>query len=83
MYSVGPPDHARDALADAVVLVAECVAPVVYAVLSLGLFLFGIVTSGLGLLLALPWLAASSYAAWKDVFAVDTGGNAPRPPRSA
>ena len=42
-----------------------------YAALSLGLFLFGIVTSGLGLLLALPWLAASSYAAWKDVFAVD------------
>ena len=40
----------------------------VYAALSLGLFLFGIVTSGLGLLLALPWLAASSYAAWKDVF---------------
>jgi uncharacterized membrane protein len=63
---------------------ARNVAPLaLYAVLSLGLFLFGIVTSGLGLLLALPWLAASSYAAWKDVFAVDTGGNAPRPPRSA
>jgi uncharacterized membrane protein len=45
----------------------------IYAGLSLGLFLFGIVTSGLGLLLALPWLAASSYAAWKDVFAVDAG----------
>lgn len=42
----------------------------IYAALSLGLFLFGIATSGLGLLLALPWLAASSYAAWKDVFAV-------------
>jgi len=42
-----------------------------YAGLSLGLFLFGIVTSGLGLLLAAPWLAASSYAAWKDVFAVE------------
>jgi hypothetical protein len=42
----------------------------IYAGLSLGLFLFGIATSGLGLLLALPWLAASSYAAWKDVFAV-------------
>lgn len=42
----------------------------IYAGLSLGLFLFGVVTSGLGLLLALPWLAASSYAAWKDVFAV-------------
>jgi uncharacterized membrane protein len=42
----------------------------IYAGLSLGLFLFGIVTSGLGLLLALPWLAAANYAAWKDVFAV-------------
>jgi len=50
---------------------ARNVAPLaVYAALSLGLFLFGIVTSGLGLLLALPWLAASSYAAWKDVFDV-------------
>jgi len=46
----------------------------VYAALSLGLFLFGLVTSGLGLLLAAPWLAASSYSAWKDVFAVDAGG---------
>jgi len=44
-----------------------------YAALSLGLFLFGLVTSGLGLLLAAPWLAASSYAAWKDVFEVDAG----------
>jgi uncharacterized membrane protein len=42
----------------------------IYAGLSLGLFLFGIVTSGLGLLLALPWLAAANYAAWKDVFGV-------------
>jgi uncharacterized membrane protein len=42
----------------------------VYAALSLGLVLFGFVTSGLGLLLALPWLAASTYAAWKDVFGV-------------
>ena len=49
----------------------------VYAVLSLGLFVFGLVTSGLGLLLAAPWLAASSYAAWKDVFAVDEGRPGP------
>jgi uncharacterized membrane protein len=41
-----------------------------YGALSIGLYLFGVVTSGLGLLLALPWLAASQYAAWKDVFAV-------------
>ena len=48
------------------------VAPLgVYAVLSFGLLLFGVITSGLGLLLVAPWLASSSYAAWKDVFAVD------------
>jgi uncharacterized membrane protein len=51
---------------------ARNIAPLlIYAALSLGLFLFGIVTNGLGLLLALPWLAASSYAAWKDVFGVE------------
>lgn len=50
---------------------ARNVAPLaLYGVLSLGFFLFGVVTSGLGLLLVLPWLAASSYAAWKDVFDV-------------
>jgi uncharacterized membrane protein len=49
----------------------------VYAALSIGLFVFGIVTSGLGLLLALPWLAASSYASWKDVFAVSAQHAAP------
>jgi uncharacterized membrane protein len=41
-----------------------------YASLALLLFLFGIATSGLGLVLVLPWLQASSYAAWKDVFGV-------------
>jgi len=35
------------------------------------LLLFGWATYGLGLVLALPWWAASSYAAWKDIFAVD------------
>jgi hypothetical protein len=49
----------------------------IYAALSIGLFLFGIVTSGLGLLLALPWLGASSYAAWKDVYGVGAAGGAP------
>lgn len=48
------------------------VAPLlVYGVLSLMLLLFGLVTNGVGLLVALPWWAASSYAAWKDVFSVD------------
>ncbi len=44
-----------------------------YGVLSLALLLFGWATFGVGLLLALPWWAASSYAAWKDIFDVDRG----------
>jgi hypothetical protein len=28
----------------------------------------GLATMGIGLLLAFPWIAAASYAAWKDVF---------------
>ena len=32
--------------------------------------MIGLATSGIGLLLALPWSAAASYAAWKDVFGV-------------
>ncbi|HET6801845.1 MAG TPA: hypothetical protein VFI50_04300 [Casimicrobiaceae bacterium] len=43
---------------------------VVYGALSLALLLLGLATSGLGLLLALPWSAAASYASWKDVFDV-------------
>ena len=45
-----------------------------YGALSLALFVFGWATFGVGLLLALPWWAASSYAAWKDIFDVDRGG---------
>jgi uncharacterized membrane protein len=48
-----------------------------YGALSLVLLAFGLVTMGLGLVLALPLWAASSYAAWKDVFGV---GAAPEPP---
>jgi hypothetical protein len=44
-----------------------------YGALSLALLLLGWATLGLGLLLALPWWAASSYAAWKDVFGVGSG----------
>ena len=51
-----------------------------YGVLSLALLAFGWATYGLGLLLALPWWAASSYAAWKDVFDVRGEGPAPLPP---
>lgn len=42
----------------------------VFGALSLALLLVGLATSGLGLLLALPWSAAASYASWKDVFGV-------------
>jgi uncharacterized membrane protein len=49
-----------------------------YGVLSLALLAFGWATYGVGLLLALPWWAASSYAAWKDVF--DVRGAAAVPP---
>lgn len=50
------------------------VAPMsIYGVLSLALLLFGSATFGVGLLLALPWWAASSYAAWKDIFGVVDG----------
>lgn len=41
-----------------------------YGALSFVLLMAGLITSGVGLLLALPWSAAASYAAWKDVHAV-------------
>jgi uncharacterized membrane protein len=43
----------------------------VYAAASLALLGFGLATMGVGLLVVLPLWAASSYAAWKDVFGVD------------
>lgn len=42
----------------------------VYGALSFVLLLLGLLTNGLGLVLALPWSAAASYAAWKDIFEV-------------
>ena len=42
----------------------------VYAAVSLVLLGFGLLTMGIGLVLVLPLCAASSYAAWKDVFGV-------------
>lgn len=51
---------------------AANVAPLlVYAGLSLVLLGFGLVTMGVGLVIVLPLWAASSYAAWKDVFGVE------------
>ena len=42
------------------------------------LILAGFATSGVGLVLGLPWIAAAQYAAWKDIFGVaPSGGGAP------
>lgn len=40
------------------------------AAYSYVLLLLGLATTGVGLVLALPWIAATSYAAWKDIFAL-------------
>jgi hypothetical protein len=42
----------------------------IYAAASLVLLGFGLVTMGIGLVFVLPLWAASSYVAWKDIFAV-------------
>ena len=42
----------------------------VYSTASLLLMGFGLATYGLGLVLALPLWAGSSYAAWKDIFGI-------------
>ena len=42
-----------------------------YAGISLLLLLLGLATMGVGLVLVLPWMAAASYAAWKDIFGLD------------
>ncbi len=44
--------------------------------MGLGVYVFtlvlaGIATMGAGLVLALPWIAAAQYAAWKDIYAVE------------
>ncbi|HZQ61710.1 MAG TPA: hypothetical protein VFC24_10200 [Casimicrobiaceae bacterium] len=43
----------------------------VYAGLSLVLLLFGLLTMGIGLALVMPLWAASSYTAWRDIFAIE------------
>jgi uncharacterized membrane protein len=43
---------------------------IAYAAASLVLLAFGLVTLGLGLVIALPLWFASTYAAWKDIFGV-------------
>jgi uncharacterized membrane protein len=61
----------RDAFAQSAAAFARNVTPLVlYGALSFGLVMIGLATNGIGLLLALPWSAAASYAAWKDIFGV-------------
>jgi uncharacterized membrane protein len=61
----------HDAFAESAAAFARNLAPLlVYGVLSFLLLMVGLATSGIGLLLALPWSAAASYAAWKDIFGV-------------
>lgn len=61
----------RDAFAHSAAAFARNPVPLAfYGALSFALLMLGLATSGLGLLLALPWSAASSYAAWKDIFGV-------------
>jgi len=44
---------------------------VLYAGISLVLLLLRLATMGVGLVLVLPWMAAASYAAWKDIYGLD------------
>lgn len=61
----------RDAFAQSGAAFAQNAMPLaLYGALSFVLLMLGIATSGIGLLLALPWSAAASYAAWKDIFSV-------------
>jgi hypothetical protein len=53
---------------------ANAVPLLVYGALSLVLLAFGLLTMGLGLVVVLPLWAASSYAAWKDVYQVPPAG---------
>ena len=62
----------RAAFAQSIAAFARNPGPLLaFGALSFVLLMLGIATSGLGLLLALPWSAAASYAAWKEIFAVD------------
>jgi len=51
----------------------------VYGVVSLALIGVGMLTMGIGLIVAVPLIAGASYAAWKDIFATDevAGASAP------
>jgi hypothetical protein len=57
-------------VASGVAFAQNTVPLLVYGALSFVLLIFGYITAGVGLALALPLWAAASYAAWKDVFGV-------------
>jgi hypothetical protein len=64
-------ENFRNAFAQSGAAFARNAGPLfVYGLVSFLLLLMGLATSGIGLLLALPWSAAASYAAWKDLFGV-------------
>jgi len=63
----------RDAFAGSVAAFSRNVpAFALYGALSIALLGFAFITYGLGLLLVLPLWAASSYVAWKELFAVES-----------
>jgi uncharacterized membrane protein len=49
-----------------------------FGAISFALFMVGLVTMGIGLVLVLPLLAAASYVAWKDIFGLAASGPAVR-----
>jgi len=69
------PDHAFAASWKAFALNTQPL--LVYGAASLVLLGFGLATMGFGLVLALPLWAASSYAAWKDIFGVRDAPDVP------
>jgi uncharacterized membrane protein len=67
----------REAFATSARAFARNVPPLLlYAAISFVLLFLGLTTFGVGLVLVLPWMAAASYAAWKDIYGLDV------PPRS-
>lgn len=61
----------RSAFAQSAAAASRNPAPLLlFGMLSFALLMVGLATGGVGLLLALPWSAAASYAAWKDIFAI-------------
>ncbi|AKS41576.1 BPSS1780 family membrane protein [Wenzhouxiangella marina] len=43
----------------------------VYSVIAIGLFLFGLIPLGLGLLIVIPWLTCANYIAYREIYIGD------------